>query len=326
MADMRHARRFLWILAFTAALGTFPVFAATTVVSEVHLVQGTFDPGSQPDGNSVILDAPEGLIVIDTGRHPAHTRQVLEYAQHAKRPIAAVVNTHWHLDHTGGNLMVRQQFPSATVYATDALNEALTGFLANYRSQLEQMLIDPSTAAAAKKGFETELNLIRAGTRLGPDVIVSRAGRRVIAGRPLYLGFETNTVTAGDLWILDEKTGVLIAGDLVTLPAPFLDTACPARWKEALDQLETTRFDLLVPGHGSPMTHAQFATYRAAFGDLLACAARKDSKDQCIDMWVHSLEPMLADSDASFTRSVMAYYVDLLRGDETRFRKLCGNS
>ena len=26
-------------------------------------------PGSQPDGNSVIIDAPEGFVVVDTGRH-----------------------------------------------------------------------------------------------------------------------------------------------------------------------------------------------------------------------------------------------------------------
>lgn len=265
MADMRFVRT----LAFIAAFGSLPAFAATTVVSDVHLVQGTFTPGSQPDGNSVILDAPDGLVVIDTGRHAAHTQEVLDFAKQAKRPIAAVINTHWHLDHIGGNLMVRQQFPGATFYATNALSEALTGFLANYRSQLERMLLDPATDAAAKKGFETELNLIKAGKQLGPDVVVSKSVHANIAGRLLYLGVETNTVTAGDLWVLDEKTGVLIAGDLVTLPAPFLDTACPARWKEALDRLAATKFDLLVPGHGSPMTHTQFAIYRSAFDDLL---------------------------------------------------------
>jgi len=34
----------------------------------------------------------------------------------------------------------------------------------------------------------------------------------------------------------------LIAGDLVTLPVPFLDTACPNGWRKALDTLDDQRF------------------------------------------------------------------------------------
>ena len=48
---------------------------------------------------------------------------------------------------------------------------------------------------------------------------------------------EARAVTAGDVWLFDPATRVLAAGDLVTLPAPFLDTACPERWKAALDRV-----------------------------------------------------------------------------------------
>ena len=67
------------------------------------LIPGTFEKGRQPDGNSIILDAPKGLIVIDTGRHKAQQDKILGAAKARTKPIVAIINSHWHLDHTGGN-------------------------------------------------------------------------------------------------------------------------------------------------------------------------------------------------------------------------------
>jgi hypothetical protein len=221
--------------------------------------------------------------------------------------------------------MIKEKFPRAKVYATDALAGAMTGFLASYKKQLEEMLANPSTDAAARKNFESELNLIRGGRKLGPDVVISKAGAMTISGRNLYFGYERNAVTAGDLWVRDEKTGVLIAGDVVTLPAPFLDTACPAKWQATLDRLAEAKFDLLIPGHGSPMTRTQFATYRAAFAGFLACGIGNDAKSRCVEAWVQALKPMLTEDDPVFVKSVLEYYVDVLKREPAKIRELCGN-
>src|SRR4051812_26929901 len=74
-----------------------------------------------PDGNTVVLDAPKGLIVVDTGRSPMHARAILDYAKQRGRPIAAIVNSHWHLDHTTGNADIRAVYPEAEVYASTAI-------------------------------------------------------------------------------------------------------------------------------------------------------------------------------------------------------------
>ena len=63
-------------LAFTL-VAAVPALAATELLNGVHVIRGAFAPGSQPDGNSVILTAPEGLIVVDTGRHAALHEEVL---------------------------------------------------------------------------------------------------------------------------------------------------------------------------------------------------------------------------------------------------------
>ena len=102
----------------------------------------------------------------------------------------------------------------------------------------------------------------------------------------LRFGLERNAVSGGDVWMLDERSGVLASGDLVTLPAPLLDTACAQGWSEALRRLEALAFTRLVPGHGAPMSHAQFTRYRHAFDRLLACAASDAAASACRDGWM----------------------------------------
>ena len=98
----------------------------------VELLRGAMLPERGPDGNTVVFDAPQGLVVIDTGRHAWHSDAILALAKAKDRPIAAIVNTHWHLDHTSGNGRIKAAFPKAPVYATNAVDRVLAegGFLA----------------------------------------------------------------------------------------------------------------------------------------------------------------------------------------------------
>ncbi|HEU5162413.1 MAG TPA: MBL fold metallo-hydrolase [Thermoanaerobaculia bacterium] len=310
---LRFAAALIPLIAVSAGAA-----APAAVVPGVRLLRGGFAPGAQPDGNTVIIDAPGGLVVIDTGRHAAHTQAILDLAKNAGRPIVAVVNTHWHLDHIGGNAAIRAAHPEVRVYASGALEQARAGFLASYRRQLEEMLrSDPP--AGQKSAFEAEIRLIDQGAKLAPDVVIERSGSVSFAGAPFRLGLEAGAVTAGDVWLLDESRGVLVAGDLITLPAPFLDTACPAGWKKSLDRLAALEFDLVIPGHGAPLTRTQFEIYRKAFGSLLDCAGAKEEKERCVDAWVAAVAP-LEPGDEAFTRTLMRYYVDLLRGDAVKTR------
>jgi glyoxylase-like metal-dependent hydrolase (beta-lactamase superfamily II) len=290
----------------------FALLLMLAMPSDVHLIPGTFTPGSQPDGNTVIFDAPRGLIVVDTGRHAEHTQKILDFATNAKKPIAAVINTHWHLDHIGGNPRIREAYPDAKIYASGALSDALDGFLKRYRGQLEQMVADTKDPEQ-QKTFRTEMALIDAGAKLAPDEVVKASGTRTIAGRKLDLNLDHNAVTAADVWVYDAKTRVVAAGDLVTLPAPFLDTACPAGWSAELARVAKTPFEVLIPGHGTPMTREQFATYRNAFDALLTCAKSDQAKSSCVDGWIAATRPLQPDADEKFTGMLMNYYVDVLR-------------
>ena len=159
---------------------------------------------------------------------------------------------------------------------------------------------------------------------LSPDEPVTRTGPVTIAGRKLELGVQAAAVTAMDVWVFDPATRVLMSGDLVTLPAPFLDTACPAGWKTALDALEGVPFDRLVPGHGPVLTRDQFEAYRRGFGNLLACAASPKAKGDCIDGWLADAGALVPVEDQKAARALLDYYLDTsLRADPAKTADLC---
>jgi glyoxylase-like metal-dependent hydrolase (beta-lactamase superfamily II) len=314
MSMPRHPLRpLLWLLVLAAS----PLAAAPPepIAADTWLLRGEFVPGRQPDGNSVILQGPEGLVVIDSGRHAAHSERLLSFVAQRGQAVRALVNTHWHLDHVGGNPRLRAAHPDLVVHASDAIDAALEGFLARSRAQLRAMLereSDPERARALRE----EIARIESGAQLRPDLVVSAAGERELAGRRLQFGLEAAAVTAGDVWVYDPATRVLVAGDLVTLPAPFLDTACPARWQAALARLEQVPFEQLIPGHGAPLTRSAFARYRGAFDGLLACAASDAPPAQCVARWREAAGDLLDGTPPEQVGGLVEYYVtQRLRGD-----------
>jgi|CXWL01.1.fsa_nt_gi glyoxylase-like metal-dependent hydrolase (beta-lactamase superfamily II) len=298
--------------------------ADTLVAPGVHLLRGSFVSGRQPDGNSIVLEGKDGLIVVDSGRHREHTQRILDFATAVAKPIVAVVNTHWHLDHIGGNPLLRAAHSQLSVHASSAVEGAMSGFLAKYRRTLETQLAKPELAQDKRATLTAERDLIDAGPALYPDVPVVADVAQDLAGRRVQLRLEADAVTGGDVWLLDGETRVLISGDLVTLPAPLFDTACAARWQRSLARIAAADFDTLIPGHGEPMSRAAFGTWRSGFDGLLACAESSSPSSDCIDGWLKTLGALVPKSDHEQARSLLQYYLDArLRGDPAKVGAYC---
>jgi glyoxylase-like metal-dependent hydrolase (beta-lactamase superfamily II) len=316
---------FIRILALAGMFFGTCASAASLIAPGTYLVEGEATPHRQPDGNSIIIVAPKGLIVFDTGRHKEHAQQVLDFAREQNRPIAAIINSHWHLDHVGGNPRLRAEFPDIRVYASSAIDAARSGFLADYRAHLVSELAQPAKSPEAQESIRAEIALIDEGAALGPTEVIAKSAPLIIAGRPLQLHLETRAVTAGDVWVFDPQTRVLLAGDLVTLPAPLFESACPARWRASLAHLGKTPFDRLVPGHGAPLTKPEFTAYRKAFSNLLDCAAGNATNNVCIEGWQSDASALIHSSqDASYARTLIGYYLEnYLHHPTERIRNFC---
>ncbi len=295
------------------------------IADGVALLPGGFVPGHQPDGNTVVFRGSDGLVVLDTGRHPEHSQKILEYARNSGLPIAVVVNSHWHLDHISGNPRLRAAYPDLKVYASPAIDGAMSGFLARSKLEAQQFLAQPGDAAMQAE-VRADVATIDSGKAVYPDVQVRASGEYEWAGRQLHVGFEGPAVTAGDLWLYDRKTDTLASGDLVTLPVPFFDTACPANWSAALGHLDAMPFKRLVPGHGPLLDRAQFSQYRKAFDQLLKCADSKAETSVCREAWISDAGALLADeSQKQLARGLLDYYVGQVLRDANKRRETCAS-
>jgi glyoxylase-like metal-dependent hydrolase (beta-lactamase superfamily II) len=318
----------LLAIGLLGACTTAPPAPATDPVLQplghgLWLLPGRFPRDRQPDGNSMVLEGRDGLLVIDSGRHAEHTQALLDFATRRGRPITTVLNTHWHLDHLGGNARLREALPGLEVVGSPAVERAITQRFPGYRRDLEAMLVDPKTTPEVREMVRVDLALYDRAAALVPTRPIDGPPQGLtLAGRMLTVGHET-AASDGDLWVLDRKSGVLAVGDLVTLPVPFLDTACPARWREALARVDALPFERLVPGHGPAMDRATWRRWRAGFDALMDCAATDAPARSCSARWIADLGPLLAPTDHAVVHGMIGhYFAQRLRAtDRDRF---CG--
>ncbi|MEX2149189.1 MAG: MBL fold metallo-hydrolase [Steroidobacteraceae bacterium] len=285
----------------------------------VHLLRGSFVPDRGPDGNTVIFDAPEGLVVIDTGRHAWHSDAILAFASARDRPIAAIVNTHWHLDHSSGNGRLKAAHPGARVYTTRAVDRVLAadGFLAKNLEAARPMLDDPELGDVRREEVEIFIATMDEQDQLLPDVVIERSGELKFAGKTFDVRVTDRAVTDADLWLIDAASGIAVIGDLVTFPVPFFETACPVQWRSALDQVRAAPFERAIPGHGEPMTPEQVGVYRDAFSAFIDCVHSDAEANVCATGWGDGIDSFTA-GDGSKRDSVLrnaGYYVGMLRED-----------
>jgi glyoxylase-like metal-dependent hydrolase (beta-lactamase superfamily II) len=179
----------------------------------------------------------------------------------------------------------------------------------------------------ARKQFETVTDPVRRDEmeiffatmarqdELRPDVPLTKAARMPLAGKPLDVRVTDRAVSDADVWIYDESSRIAIIGDLVTMPVPFFETACPDRWRASLDEVMATPFQTAIPGHGRPMTRDQVDVYRTAFSQFMACVRSDEPAAACGKVWVDGASTLIGD-DPERRKAIaanMEYYVGYLR-------------
>jgi len=310
-------------ITFVAALVQAPAPLPTVsteppveIAPGTHLIRVVPAPGRGPDGNTTIIDAPDGLIVIDTGRHSQITDAILAFAKERQRPIAVIVNTHWHLDHSSGNGRLKAAYPQARVYTTTAIDRALApgGFLARNWEAAPKMLAE-TTDPVRRDEIQISLTTGEARQQLRPDVPLTKSGAMALAGRTLDVRVTDKAVSDADAWIYDPKTRVAVIGDLITMPVPYFETACPDRWKASLDEVLATNFETAIPGHGRPMTRAQVDVYAKSLAAFTACVRTDRPAAECSAIWVENASSLIGDDPARRKNIAanMDYYVGYLR-------------
>lgn len=204
------------------------------VARGLWMIEGSTEYFSDENGgaivNCVLLDTPEGLIIIDTGPSLRYGAELVHLARGLNpKGAAALVNTHHHPDHFFGN----QAFEGVPIYA------------------LGETKVQAETHGDA---FADNMYLILGdwmrGTEPRPPTNVILGDTLEIGGRVLE-ALPLSGHTAADLALLDQETGTLIAGDLAFLDrAPTTPSANLDLWRDSLDLLEGVNASGVIPGHG----------------------------------------------------------------------------
>jgi glyoxylase-like metal-dependent hydrolase (beta-lactamase superfamily II) len=309
-----------FVLPALAALAfAVPAWAGEPFV----LLPGHIELEIGPDGNTVILDAPEGLIVVDTGRHAVHSQAILDHAEHAGKPVAAIVNTHWHLDHTTGNVDLLAAYPGARIVASDAAAGALAGFLAQAPDNARKRIADPALSPEEHGRAERTLAITTLPGMLVASDPIAESGPLVIAGRSVEVRLAPTAVTEADLWLLVPDERLAIVGDLVVAQSPFFDTGCEEGWEAALDAIGAAEWVTLIPGHGAPMDRAGFARWHTAFGNFVACAQSEANGQDCAAGWERDAAGFFTEAEAPSVRELSLYYIELLRSPPEQRMAYC---
>ncbi len=312
-----------WVACLLALLA-LPVPSAATGPIPYVVLPGHIDLEIGPDGNSVILGAPDGLVVIDTGRHAAHAARILDHARAVGKPVVAVVNTHWHLDHTTGNRDLLAAHPRARLLATDAIRGALAGFLAAAPERARDRAADTSLNEDERARARRALAALEDRAALVPDTPVIDGGTVELGGRRFELRVARAAATEADLWLLAPHEGLAVAGDLVVAPVPFFDTGCDEGWRAALAGIAAAEWSTLVPGHGAPMTRDDFARWRGAFEAWLDCAASDRPAARCAEGWMRDAAGFYTGDEAEVSRMLAeAYVAEVLRAPAEQRMAYC---
>lgn len=276
------ARLCLLILFAAAPLTVFGQagnFEMVKLAEGVYLARRTEPAGLTVNANSVFIINDEDVVVVDATLTPGTAREELAALRKlTNKPVRFVINTHWHDDHIMGNVAYRDAYPQADFIAHEKTREYLPttgltnrrlamspggypGFINALKRRLEKNEslfggpLDEEERAVLKSNIEIAERYMAENPTAAvvlPTVtlrerLTLHRGARVID--ILYLG---RGHTSGDIVVHLPSEGIVIAGDLVIHPVPYVGNpqSHPGDWGETLDKLLALKHTMLVPGHG----------------------------------------------------------------------------
>ncbi len=277
------ARLCLCLLFASAApavtFGQTGSFEMVKLAEGVYVARRTEPPGLTVNANSVFIVNEDDVIVVDATLTPGTAREQLAALRKlTDKPVRYVVNTHWHDDHIMGNVAYREAFPGADFIAHENTREYLPttglknrqmamspggypGFINALKRRLEKnesvfggALDEEERAALANdiKIGERYMAENPTATVVLPTITLRERltlyrGSRVID--ILYLG---RGHTSGDIVVHLPNEGIVVAGDLVIHPVPYVGNpqSHPGDWGETLEKLLALKHTMIVPGHG----------------------------------------------------------------------------
>jgi glyoxylase-like metal-dependent hydrolase (beta-lactamase superfamily II) len=249
------------------------------VSPHIHVLRqaGTFF--TDPVGNVVVIEQSDGLVLVDSGGSFGSGQRVVALVRAiSRKPVKAVVLTHYHKDHTLGLSAVTAAWPHADIIANVGTIKAMqegrppgvprlrsAEFEAQRAKQFEDAQKEYATypalatTEAERAGWQREMAAlpIRLSDIPGTYTVIPRhafATRLTISDRdtPVTVLFLGRANTPGDTLVWVPSEHVLAAGDTVVEPIPYMYSVYPTEMLTVFKRVRALGFHTLIPGHGAP--------------------------------------------------------------------------
>jgi glyoxylase-like metal-dependent hydrolase (beta-lactamase superfamily II) len=250
---------------------------ATSTRTVTKLADGIYEirhpdaPDTFPQSNTTVIIGESAVLVVDSCLLPSTARQDIEQIkQWTNKPVTYLVNTHWHFDHTMGNASYAAAFPGIQIIAQTATLKTIADFnpgaKERYPTRAERFkkVLDtgkapdgtPLTAfdradyeksLAGLSGVVAEFNTT---TQLVPNVSFEHELNIDLGNRMVHIRHLGKGNTAGDTIVYLPKEKILVTGDLLDHPVPYMFGGFPVDFVKTLWTMLQLDASTIVPGHG----------------------------------------------------------------------------
>jgi cyclase len=271
-------------LALICLVATSAAFADSSSVKErsttkigegIYVIRHQDAPNGFPQGNTTVIIGDRDVLVVDSCYLPSSAREdIAQIRQWTAKPVRYLLNTHWHADHTRGNAAYAEAFASLSIIAQTATRELIQG---NYADHPE------NAVAVVERGTERYKRYLQTGKTDDGTLLTDddqKQVREILAGidsvtlefkglvprlpnltfekeldldlghRQVEMKFLGRGNTAGDAVAFLPKERILITGDLVVHPGPYMGSGFPSEWTQTLEKMIAMNPLVIVPGHG----------------------------------------------------------------------------
>ncbi|OWF42486.1 uncharacterized protein LOC110460984 [Mizuhopecten yessoensis] len=271
-----HTQQLLLMLVITCAGAgsSYRGRSRRAVVDTTRRVEKVTDKvyvamGGNSLGNSIMIIAPDGLIIVDTGdSHEAASLMFEDFRNISSAPVKAIIYTHHHMDHTGGaTAFVENSTVLPDIWAYKDLARNLEDYFAyattaRYARSMRQF-------GVFVKGSQNSVEFGKTGATFGfvyPNKFLNDTEMdAIIAGLKVRLvRIEGETTDHMGVYIPDWN--MFMSGDLYYEAFPNIYTIRgvkvrdPRAWCRSLDYVIDLGLNYLVPSHMSPIIGNQTIT------------------------------------------------------------------
>ena len=201
--------------------------------------------------NSGFIVTERGVIVIDSQGPAERARDLLDrIKKKTDKPVAFVINTHYHGDHTFGN-----QYFGGTVISHENTRRLL-------------ITEDRAHRARFRKFFGPD-SLVDFRLRL-PELTFRYELRLYEGGNEIIIQHTGSAHTQGDAYVYLPVEGVIFTGDLLyNKRLPWLGEGSATGSIRALERILSLGARTYVPGHGEVATRKDVLEFKAYLQDLV---------------------------------------------------------